>query len=137
MSPNPSQKSSQNKGREPEILETGFKAERRCAGYSQILYKPAHRGNPSQMPSYKEDNGLSQRVHPELLAKIQELVHASTTDPVEIQRLLKHHVHHYMCTGNLPNPTDRAYYPTLDDIRNHVSKAKRAMQLSVLDLGFL
>ena len=28
----------------------------------------------------------------------------------------KHHVHHYMCTGNLPNPTDSAYYPTLDEI---------------------
>ena len=77
--------------------------------------------------------GLSQRVHPELLAKVQELVHAGTTDPVEMQRLLKHHVHHYMCTGNLPNLTDRAYYPTLDDIRNHVSKAKSAMQLSVID----
>ena len=60
--------------------------------------------------------GLSQRVHPELVAKVQELVHAGTTDPVEVQRLLKHHVHHYMCTGNLPNPTDRAYYPTADDI---------------------
>jgi len=38
-----------------------------------------------------------------------------------------------MCTGNLPNPNDRAYNPTLDDIRNHISKAKRAMQLSVID----
>ena len=77
--------------------------------------------------------GLSQRVPPELVAKVQELVHAGTTDPVEVQRLLKHHVHHYMCAGNLPNPTYRAYYPTADDIRNHISEAKRAMQLSVND----
>ena len=27
----------------------------------------------------------------------------------------------------------RAYYPTLDDIRNHISKAKKALQLSVID----
>ena len=89
------------------------------------------------MPSHKRNN--SQRVHPELMAKVQELVHAGTTDPVGVQhllkragttdpvavqhllkragttdpvgvqRLLKHHVHHYMCTGNLPNPNDRAY----------------------------
>lgn len=38
-----------------------------------------------------------------------------------------------MCPENLPNPNDRAYYPTLNDIRNHVSKAKRALQLSVID----
>ena len=77
--------------------------------------------------------GLSQRIHPELIAKIQEFVSAGTHEPVEIQRLLKHHVHYYMCAGNLPNPTNRAYYPLLDDIKNHVSRSKRAMQLSVLD----
>ena len=40
-----------------------------------------------------------------------------------------------MCTGNHPSPTptDRSYYPTLDDIRNHVSKPKRATELSVID----
>ena len=38
-----------------------------------------------------------------------------------------------MCTGNLPNLTDRAYYPKAVDIRNHISKVKRALQLSVID----
>ena len=33
--------SSQNQGREPEVLKTGFKTDRRCAGYSKILN---HRG---------------------------------------------------------------------------------------------
>ena len=28
---------------------------------------------------------------------------------------------------------DRAYYPCLDDIKNHIGKAKRALQLSVVD----
>ena len=38
-----------------------------------------------------------------------------------------------MCVGNLPDPNDRAYSPSLDDIRNHIAKAKRALQLSVVD----
>ena len=38
--------------------------------------------------------GFSQRVHPELIAKIQEFVSIGTVDPVEVQRLLKHHVKH-------------------------------------------
>ena len=77
--------------------------------------------------------GLSQKVHPEIIAKIHELVHASMIDPVEVQRLLKHHVHHYICTNQLPDCNDRAYYPSIDDIGNHINKAKRAMRLSVLD----
>ena len=77
--------------------------------------------------------GFSQRVHPELITKIQEFVSIGTVEPVEVQRLLKHHVKHYMCVGNLPDPNDRAYYPSLDDIRNHIAKAKRALQLSVVD----
>ena len=102
-----SKTSLENLGREPEVLETGFKTEKRCGVYSQILQIPQ-----PQMAFSKRILGLSQRVHPVFVAKVQELVHAAgTTDPVEVQRLLKHHVHHYMCTGNLPNLTDRAYYP--------------------------
>ena len=37
--------------------------------------------------------GLLQKVHPEIIAKIYELVHASMIDPFEVQCLLKHHVH--------------------------------------------
>ena len=53
--------------------------------------------------------GFSQRVHPEVIAKIQEFVSIGTIEPVEVQHLLKHHVKHYMFVGNLP---DRAYYPS-------------------------
>ena len=78
--------------------------------------------------------GLSQRVHPVLIAKIQEFVSIGTVDPVEVQRLLKHHVKHYMmCADNMPDPSDRAYFPTLDDIKNHIARAKRVLQLSVVD----
>ena len=48
--------------------------------------------------------GFSQKVHPELINKIQELVCAGITDPMEMKRLLKHHVHHYMCAEHLPDP---------------------------------
>ena len=77
--------------------------------------------------------GLSQKIHPELINKIQELVSAGTTDAMEMKRLLKHHVNHYMCTDHLPDPNDRAYYPNMEDIRNHINKAKKAMQYSVID----
>lgn len=43
--------------------------------------------------------GLSQRVHPELIVKVQELVCAGVTDSAEVQRLLKLHVRHY---NNVP-----------------------------------
>jgi len=77
--------------------------------------------------------GFSQRVHPELIAKIQELVHAGTTDPIQIQHLLKHQEQHYMCSEQLPSFNDQAYYPTLDDIQNHINKTKKAIQLSIID----
>jgi len=38
-----------------------------------------------------------------------------------------------MCAGNLPHPNDRAYYPSLIDVKNHVARAKQALQLSVID----
>ena len=78
--------------------------------------------------------GLSQRVHPELIAKIQELVSFGTVEPVEIKWLLKHHTKYYMmCANNMPDPNDRAYFPTLDDINIHIARAKRVLQLSVVD----
>ena len=37
-----------------------------------------------------------------------------------------------MCADNMPD-SDRAYFPTLDDIKNHIARAKRVLQLSVVD----
>ena len=78
--------------------------------------------------------GFSQRIHPELIAKIQEMVSAGITDAVQVQRLLRHHVYHYMCVSNpLPDPNDRAYHPAIDDIRNHINRARQVLKLSVID----
>lgn len=93
---------------------------------------PTERAHHECHPT-KGEMGLSQRVHPELISKVHEFVSIGTVEPVEIQRLLKHHVNHYMCAHSPPEPNDRAYYPTLDDIKNYVTKAKRALQLSVVD----
>lgn len=61
---------------------------------------------------------LSHWVHPLQIAKIHELVSIGTVEPIEVQRLLKHHVKHYtmLCAENMPDPNDRAYFPTLDDM---------------------
>ena len=52
--------------------------------------------------------GLSQRIHSELINKIQELVCVGTTEPMEVKKILKHHVHHYMCAEQLPDPNDKS-----------------------------
>lgn len=77
--------------------------------------------------------GMAQRVHPAIIKKIHALVIEGTTAPLEIQRHLKHYVHHYLCCDELPDKMDRAYYPSLQDIRNHINIAKQSLKLSVLD----
>lgn len=77
--------------------------------------------------------GMAQRVHPAIIQKIHALVIEGTTAPLEVQRHLKHYVRHYLCSDELPDNMDRAYYPSLQDIRNHINIAKQSLKLSVLD----
>ena len=67
---------------------------------------------------------MAQRVHTKIIHKIQELVLEGISDPLEVQRHLKHYVRHSLCSEQPPDTLDRAYYPELQDIRNHVNKAK-------------
>ena len=76
---------------------------------------------------------MAQRVHPKIVDKIHELVLEGVIDPLEVQRHLKHYVRHSLCSEQPPDVLDRAYHPELQDIRNHINKAKRSIQLSVLD----
>ena len=76
--------------------------------------------------------GVAQRMHPEISKKIESLVREGTTDGHTIQRVLKEYVKTTM-KDNLPCEMDRAYYPTITDVNNHISKAKTALQLSKLD----
>ena len=75
---------------------------------------------------------MAQR-HSKVIEKIHELVLEGVIDPLEVQRHLKHYVRHSLCGEQPPDVLDRAYYPELQDIRNHINKAKRSIQLSVLD----
>ena len=53
-------------------------------------------------------------------------------DANEVQRSLREYVKND-CSIFHPSVTDRAYYPTVNDIRNHMYKARIALQLSKFD----
>ena len=75
---------------------------------------------------------MSQRVHPKISQKIEDLVKEGITDIQEVKRTL----HFFVKTDmreNLPSKNNRAYYPTNSDIRNHIDAAKTAIQLSKFD----
>ena len=89
----------------------------------------AHSGHPTG-----EISGYSQRVHPLVIAKISELVASGITNIHELRKILQHYVQHDRSVATLnPSTTDRAFYPMLCDIKNHVCKAKKAFELSKLD----
>ena len=55
------------------------------------------------------------------------------TEVQEVKRALKHYVTHVLCPDLRPEVSDRSYYPTSTDVRNHIYKAQQACQLSKLD----
>ena len=77
-------------------------------------------------------SGMAQEVNPTIANKIEEFVKEGMTDPSEVQRALRNFLKSCMFE-NAPHPLDCAYYPTSDDIRNHIYRAKTALQLSKFD----
>ena len=77
--------------------------------------------------------GYAQRMHPKLAEKIHDLVSEGITNVQDVTRALKYYVNHTLCPGSKPDISDRAYYPTADDIRNHIYRAQKSCQLSNLD----
>lgn len=77
-------------------------------------------------------SGPAQKVHPLISKKIEDLVREGSVDANEVQRSLREYVRN-RCSVSKPSFTDRAYYPTVNDIRNHMYKAKIALQLSKFD----
>ena len=67
--------------------------------------------------------------------KILEMVRSGISDTSEIKHCLKYHVDTIIAKdlNKKPVPGDRAFYPLHEDIRNHVSKAKKALELPKLD----
>ena len=51
----------------------------------------------------------------------------------EIKRAVNHYVNTVLCADDPPDPNDRAYHPADRDLKNHICKAKKALELSKLD----
>ena len=66
-----------------------------------------------------------------------ELVQEGMTDPHEVRKALNHFVRTVLCTESAPDPDDRAYFPAHRDLKNHIYKAKRTIELSKFDQGNL
>jgi len=49
------------------------------------------------------------------------------------QRALNHYVNTVLCAENPPDPPDPPDHPADCDLKNHIYKAKRALELSKLD----
>ena len=96
------------------------------------LLLPTEQAHHSFHPTHGPAS-YAQRTHPKLIEKIYELVTEGITEVQEVKRALKHHVLHVLCPETKPELTDRAYFPTTVDVRNHIYKAQRACQLSKLD----
>ena len=76
---------------------------------------------------------LAQKVHPQVISKIHELVLAGVSESIEMKRHLKYYVTNCLCKDSLPDPNDRAYFPALGDIRNHMNQAQKTLKLSLVD----
>ena len=69
----------------------------------------------------REQLGMCRELmHPKLADKIHNLVSEGITNVPEITIALKYYVNHTLCPDSKSNIPDRAYYPTDDDIRNHI-----------------
>ena len=67
------------------------------------------------------------------LVKNPTTVAEGITDKSQVQTSLRHYVMHELCSKAPPDPNDRAFSPTDNDLKNHIYMAKWALQLSCLD----
>ena len=114
-----------------ESLAAGKKVDTETKYFVLLPTKEAHGSyHPTSGPA-----GFAQRVHPKIIEKINVLVGEGITEVEEVKRALRHYVLHILFPdpNNRPDETNRAYYPTKTDIKNHVYSAKRAQELSKLD----
>ena len=77
--------------------------------------------------------GFSQKIHPKLVEKINELVSEGAVTTQEVKRALKRHVHHVLCPHQTIEASNRTYFPTETDIRNHIYSAQKALEMSKFD----
>ena len=77
------------------------------------------------------DIAFAQKVHPLLISKISDLVLSNICDIYEIKEILWHYTNNELSKelGFKPDNNDLAFYPDMCDIKNHVYKSKRALEL--------
>ena len=111
-------------------LSNGKPVDKKSMYYISLPLEEAHHDtHPTRGPHF-----MAQRVNPNIATKISELVNEGMVDCHEIRKTLKHYVNVVMCASTTkPHPDDRAYYPTIRDIKNHVYRAKKALDLSKFD----
>ena len=76
--------------------------------------------------------GMAQRVHPMLKQKIFQIVQEGLTNPQEVRKVLREYVK-IEFKENCPDMSNRSYFPTVEDVRNHIYLAKQGLQYSKLD----
>ena len=76
---------------------------------------------------------MAQRVNPQIIQHINDLVLEGLTNPYEVRKALNNYVRKVLCPDNPPDSDDRAYFPVNRDLKNHIYKAKRALELSKFD----
>ena len=72
---------------------------------------------------------FSQKVNP----AVAQMIADGITEVNSVKKALRHRITHYLCEDSPPDPNDRAYFPTHDDLRNHIYRAKQALQHSKYD----
>ena len=68
-------------------------------------------------PTGKGVARYSQRVNPQVASKIADIVADGMIDKVQVRILLRHYVMHELCKEVPPDPIDRAYFPTDNDLK--------------------
>ena len=98
--------------------------------YVSFSSNEAHHGHP-----IGTDAVHSQKLHPHVSQKIIDMAKAGMTDVSEIRRSLNYYVDHSLCRvlAFQPHPHDRSFYALKQGISNHISMAKRAIDLSSFD----
>ena len=67
------------------------------------------------------------------MEKINELVSEGAVTTQELKRALKWHVHHVLYPHQTIEASNRTYFRTETDIRNHIYSAQKALEMSKFD----
>ena len=79
-----------------------------------------------------EVTGMTQRMHPMLKQKIFQIVQEGLINPQEVRKVLHEYVK-IEFKENCPDMSNCSYFPTVEDVRNHIYLAKQGLQYSKLD----